>query len=114
MGRQDGRAPTTSALLHTSIGNGSSEDDEMTLATGSYVQANDFSRMLDLCDTYHSGIAYGRVLDLLPEYAASAVVQWFDNDGVGQNMTYMIEPSELVIIDQESAFWQTFYAQSTN
>jgi hypothetical protein len=80
---------------------------------GTYVQARDHSRMLELCDTYHSQIAYGEVVGIYPEYAASMVIRWFGNDGVGQNITYLIEPRELVSIDDpESAFWVGFYAEA--
>lgn len=64
---------------------------------GNIVQARDFSRMLDLCDTYNSQVLYGEVVDTYPEYAASAVVRWFTQEG-GQNMTYMIEPRELIVM----------------
>lgn len=67
-----------------------------TYEIGSKVQARDFSEMLYLCDTYHSKVDYGLVVDVYPEYAAGIVVQWVGIDGEGQNMTYLVEPEQLV------------------
>lgn len=69
---------------------------------GDRVQPANPARMLRVCDTYHSGVTHGEVVDIMPEYAESVIVRWHYSDGTAGAVTYSLLPFDLLHGDGHS------------
>lgn len=69
---------------------------------GDIVRAADPAAMLQACDTYHSGVTHGVVVDVRPEYSAGVFVVWYGADGP-QSVSYGLEPAMLATAENPPA-----------
>lgn len=68
---------------------------------GDKIMPADPENMLEMCHYYSmSGIAYGVVAELAPEYAASVGVQWVGKDGDTRPTVFWFEPSVLSMLTE--------------